>query len=317
MNAAPVALRRRRTPSAAARVLWRFSRPHTLVGTTVSVVALYAIAVAELERLTLGGGLGDLALTLLAGAAVNVYIVGLNQVEDIDIDAINKPWLPIPSGALSLRDARVVVAATGVLAVGLALTQGVVELVAVGAAMAIGTAYSSPPLRLKRRPLIAATSICTVRSLAVNLGVYLHFADSLGARGETSALPGAVLALTAIAVPFSLAIALLKDVPDVDGDRRYGIATFSVRLGRPRVLAIGVGLVSAGLLAMAGLGPLLLSAADPAILAGGHLAALAALWHWVRATDPADPVGFTAFYMRVWALFFLEYGLVAASVVAA
>jgi DAK2 domain fusion protein YloV len=34
-----------------------------------------------------------------------------------------------------------------------------------------------------------------------------------------------------VTVPFSFAIAILKDMPDVEGDRRYAIATFSVRLG--------------------------------------------------------------------------------------
>ena len=57
-------------------VLWRFSRPHTLIGTSLSIVALYAIA-ASLDR---ASGAADLLWTLLAGACVNVFIVGINQV---------------------------------------------------------------------------------------------------------------------------------------------------------------------------------------------------------------------------------------------
>ena len=41
-------------------------------------------------------------------------------------------------------------------------------------------------------------------------------------------------ALTAFVLPFSLAIAILKDVPDAEGDRRRRIATFTVRHGGPR-----------------------------------------------------------------------------------
>ena len=303
-------------PWAGLRVLWRFSRPHTVVGTGVSILALYAVAAAELPALALGEGLGDLALTLLAGAAVNVYIVGLNQVEDVDIDRINKPWLPIPAGDLGAVAAKRIVAACAVVALALAVTQGWVELVAVGAAMAVGTAYSSPPLRLKRRPAIAAASICTVRSLAVNLGVYLHFADALGGRGETSALPPSVVALTLFVVPFSLAIAVLKDVPDVDGDRRHRIATFSVRVGPARVFAAGLALLVAAYAAMAVLGPLLVGDADPVVLGAGHVAALALLLAWARGADPADAAGFTRFYLRVWVLLFAEYALVAAAVLA-
>ncbi len=64
--------------------LWRFSRPHTIIGTTVSIVALYLIAVSTLPGLTIDGGLIDLFWTLVAGLAVNVYIVGINQLEDVE-----------------------------------------------------------------------------------------------------------------------------------------------------------------------------------------------------------------------------------------
>ena len=147
---------------AAPVTLWRFSRPHTLVGTTVSILGIYVIAAVELAGVALGDGLADLALAVLAGAAVNVYIVGLNQCEDVEIDRINKPWLPIPAGRLSLRAAWQLVIGCGVLAVCLAVTQGWVEMAAVAAALAIGTAYSSPPLRLKRFPAAAAASISVV-----------------------------------------------------------------------------------------------------------------------------------------------------------
>ena len=79
--------------------LWRFSRPHTLVGTTASILGIYVIAAAELPGAALGDGAGDLALTVLAGAAVNIYIVGLNQCEDVEIDRINKPFLPIAAAS--------------------------------------------------------------------------------------------------------------------------------------------------------------------------------------------------------------------------
>jgi homogentisate phytyltransferase/homogentisate geranylgeranyltransferase len=303
-----------RSPLAALSVLWRFSRPHTLVGTTVSILGIYVIAASSLPGVAIGDGLADLAFTLLAGALVNVYIVGLNQIEDVDIDRINKPWLPVAAGDLSLRHARRIVAASGTLAVVLAWTQGWVELVAVGAAMAIGTAYSSPPLRLKRFPAIAAMSISVVRAVVVNVGVYEHFASTLGGRPELSALPAPIIALTLFVLPFSFAIAVLKDVPDARGDRTFNIATFTVRLGARRALQIGMWSLTVGYLGMALLAPLALSDANPWLLAGGHLLALAALWRWALTTDVGDHDALTRFYMRVWLLFFLEYVLVPAAV---
>jgi homogentisate phytyltransferase / homogentisate geranylgeranyltransferase len=301
---------------AAGITLWRFSRPHTLVGTTLSVLGIYAISAAELAPVAVGDGLGDLALTLLAAAAVNVYIVGLNQCEDVEIDRINKPWLPIPDGRLSVSAAWRLVAGCGLLALALALTQGWVELAAVGAALALGTAYSAPPLRLKRYPTAAAASISLVRACVVNIGVYLHFADSLGGRGELSALPAPIVALTLFVLPFSFAIAVLKDVPDAEGDRRFSIATFTVRLGPRAAFGMGMAALTAGYLGMAVLGPLTIESASALILVVGHLACLAALWTLALRVDLADGPSFTRFYMRVWALFFLEYLLVPAAVLA-
>jgi homogentisate phytyltransferase / homogentisate geranylgeranyltransferase len=301
---------------AALKTLWRFSRPHTLVGTTVSILGIYVIAAAELPGVALGDGLADLALTVLAGALVNVYIVGLNQCEDVEIDRINKPWLPIPAGRLGLNAARRLVIGCGVLAAGLAVTQGWVEMAAVGAALAIGTAYSSPPLHLKRFPAAAAASISLVRACVVNVGVYLHFASSLGGRGGLSPLPGPVVALTLFVVPFSFAIAVLKDVPDAEGDRRFRIATFTVRLGPSAAFRIGMAALTVGYLGMALLGPLTLESASPWVVALGHLACLAALWRLALHVNPADAASFGAFYMRVWALFFVEYLLMPVAVLA-
>jgi homogentisate phytyltransferase / homogentisate geranylgeranyltransferase len=242
---------------------------------------------------------------------VNVFIVGINQIEDVEIDRINKPFLPIAAGDLSPVAARRIVAASAVIPLVLAVTQGVPELVAVGVGLAVGTAYSVPPLRLKRFPALASLSITFVRSVVVNVGVWLHFSRAFGAGYE---IDPAVWALIAVTVPFSFAIAILKDMPDVEGDRRYAIATFSVRLGARPVLALGLGALTLGELGMAAIGAAgVLEGASTAVLVGGHLAALALLWWWATRVDLADRTSIVRFYMRVWMLFFLEYVIVAAA----
>ncbi len=284
--------------------------------TAFSIVGIYVIAASVLPGVAVGDGLGDLALTLLAGAAVNIYIVGLNQCEDVEIDRINKPWLPIAAGRLSLRGAWAIVAACALLAAAMAVSQGWVEVVAVGSALAIGTAYSAPPLRLKRYPALAAASISLVRAFVVNLGVYLHFASSLGGRPGLSPIPDSIVALTLFVLPFSFAIAVLKDVPDAEGDRRYRIGTFTVRLGARAAFRMGMAALVAGYLGMALAGPLLVDDASGWVLAAGHLALLAVLLGLARGVDLDDPARFTRFYLRVWALFFAEYLLVPVAVLA-
>jgi len=295
-------------------VLWRFSRPHTVIGTALSVVGLYAIALHNAPGKGVADTLADLLLTLVAAYGVNLFIVGLNQIEDVEIDRVNKPFLPMASGELSRARAWQLVAVAGIVPVALALTQGVMELTAVLTALAVGVAYSSPPLRLKRYAAPAAASISGVRSVIVNLAVSAHFA---GAYGSEPTIAPAVVALTVFVIPFSLAIALLKDVPDIEGDRRFRIATYTVRLGGGRVLGLGLGALTCAYAGMAILGPLLLDDVQPLFLALTHLAALGLLWWWAREADVRDPASFTRFYMRVWKLFFLEYLLVPAAVLLA
>ena len=288
-------------------VLWRFARPHTIVGTAISVAGLYAIAVAELP----GSGLDHLWWVLVAAACVNVAIVGINQLTDVEIDRVNKPWLPIAAGDLSREAAWRTVSVAAAVPVGLALTQGVLETAAVVASLAVGAAYSLPPVRLKRYPVAAALSISGVRAAAVNLGVYGHFSLAFGGGG---AIAAPVWALTLFVLPFSFAIAVLKDVPDMEGDRRFRIATFTVRLGPRRAARLGIGALVVAYAGMIALGPLVLGGAQPVVLIAGHAAALAALLVWARRADPNDRDAFSAFYMRVWILFFLEYLLVPAAV---
>jgi homogentisate phytyltransferase/homogentisate geranylgeranyltransferase len=169
-------------------------------------------------------------------------------------------------------------------------------------------------VRLKRFPLVASLCISGVRAIAVNLGMYGHFSLAFGG---SLVIPDAVWALTLFVLPFSFAIAVLKDVPDREGDRRFRIATFTVRLGPRRAFRLGLAALIAAYAGMAVLGPLLVGDADGLVLAAGHGLALALLLVWARRAAPADPAAFTGFYLRVWALFFLEYALVPAAVVAA
>jgi len=286
-------------------LLWRFGRPHTLIGTTLSVLGVYVLVAVDVAEV--GDRLGDLLATLVAAWSVNVFITGINQLTDVEIDRINKPFLPIAAGDLSPRAGRRIVAASAALPIAMALTQGWIEIAAVLAGLVVGVAYSLPPLRLKRWPALAALSISGVRALVVNLGVALHFSDSLAG---VLVVPAGVWVLTAFVAPFSVAIALLKDVPDIEGDRRYLIATYSVRLGGAVVLRAGLALLGVAYVGIAIAAPFLLDGWPAVFLAGSHLLVLAALLVAARRTDPADRAVFTGFYMFVWKLFFLEYVIV-------
>jgi len=296
-----------------ASLLWAFGRPHTLVGTSASVVALWVIAgdaQGGMRGATIPGGLTSFAIhgafTLVAALAANVYIVGLNQLTDVQIDRVNKPALPIASGALDVRRARWIVAAGALSGLLLAAAQGPVLLATLALAMGIGTVYSAPPLRLKRRPLLAALSIAVVRGVVVNAGVSLHAARVLGA---PLVLSSRVLLLIAFVFAFSLAIAIAKDLPDTDGDRRYAVPTFAIVLGQGRALRLAGALFVLALIGMVAAGLVGVPGVNGAVLAAAH-APIAAAFVWaIRRVELQDPGSIRRFYRFVWQVFSAEYVL--------
>ena len=384
---------RDRVPTAArvgrlVRGLWQFTRPHTLIGTFLSVLSLSALALrsgpaggaaaaagsllrsAPPEALAPGtaaasplGALAALPAAVVGAVAavpapfwpalwtamvpallLNVFIVGLNQLCDIPIDAINKPFLPLPARALSVPAAVAAVLAclAGGVAIGLASPATTLPLqVVLFASTALGVAYSAPPLRLKRFAVLASACVLSVRGLLINAGFFLHMRVALGAGAGTAAVaaagamgaapPTAAAAaatwalMTPVAtgacaffVGYGLLIALFKDVPDVAGDAAHAVRTLSVRLGARRVFGGCVaGLAALFLTASAGTASLATGLAAKVGLAAAHAAAAGVVLSKARSVDVAKEGGNVAegapgsvsrYYLRVvWVLFYLEY----------
>lgn len=281
---------------------WKFSRPHTVIGTSLSVWGLYGIALSVTGAAILTG-IVPAVLAWIACLCGNIYIVGLNQLEDVAIDRVNKPHLPIASGEFSRGKAKAIVAVTGVLALLLAVSQGPFLLATVGISLLIGTAYSLPPIRLKRFPFWASLCILSVRGAIVNLGLFSHFNYRL--RGESS-VPAEVWALTLFVVVFSFAIAIFKDIPDLEGDRRYNITTLTIRLGQQAVFNLARWVLTVCYLGMVGVG-VLLPAINTQFLVISHLLLLGWFWALSFKVDLQDKRAIASFYQFIWKLFFLEY----------
>lgn len=282
--------------------LWKFSRPHTIVGTTLSIAALFVIALEVTSFQVIP--LGSFILALIACLAGNVYIVGLNQIEDVEIDRVNKPDLPIPAGTLSVLAARVIVAVSGILSLGLALTQGIYLILVVSISLFLGTLYSLPPVRLKRYSFWAAFSILTVRGLVINLGIYLYFINMLTHRLY---IPPKIWALTAFIFGFSLMIAWFKDIPDVEGDRQFKIITFAVRLGQKELFHIGKVFLSILYLGLILAGIFFISGVNKPFFMLIHVLLLSAFLYTSRRVDPSRKSYMTRHYHFIWKLFYLEY----------
>ncbi|MCU0523867.1 MAG: homogentisate phytyltransferase [Elainella sp. Prado103] len=282
---------------------WKFSRPHTVIGTSLSAVGLFLLASVENSRPIDGWSLLIWLGALVACLCGNVYIVGLNQLEDVAIDRVNKPHLPIASGEFSRRQGWAIVGITGSLALLLSAWQGAFLLATVWISVLIGTAYSLPPIRLKRFPIWAALCIFSVRGAIVNLGLFLHFNQRLGGMVQ---IPATVWCLTVFILVFTFAIAIFKDIPDLEGDRQYKITTFTIRLGAPAVFNLARWVLTICYVGMIGAG-FLLPGVNGMFLSISHLLLLGLLWWRSRSIDLQHKSEVARFYQFIWKLFFLEY----------
>ncbi|MFM6984929.1 MAG: homogentisate phytyltransferase, partial [Chitinophagaceae bacterium] len=214
------------------KTIIRFSRPHTIIGTVISITALYAMACQgnETEHWFLW------IRAIVTGLFCNLFIVGINQIEDIELDKINKPNLPLASGELSLNQAGRMVWTSFWLALLMAAFIHPILIAVVGISMGIGWAYSCPPLYLRKHHLPAAMSIAVVRGLMVNMGGYYIFNLLIN---EQTSFNKDILILCLFITLFSIVIAWFKDLPDMKGDSQYKIKSVALLYTANGAIAAG------------------------------------------------------------------------------
>jgi len=197
-------------------VLWRFSRPHTLIGSALCIPALSLFAApAGMAAPALVSTLVPVVLyATLPSLLINIYITGLNQLFDVEIDKVNKPKLPLASGEMSIPAGWATVLTCLALGVGLGLAPSPLASPALLATLLgsvfLGTIYSTPPFRLKRFPLMASFCIMSVRGALINWGFFQHAATT--AFGAATLPAGRLAALTGIYVSIYLYICLYLSI---------------------------------------------------------------------------------------------------------
>ncbi|CAK7337552.1 unnamed protein product [Dovyalis caffra] len=309
---------------------YRFSRPHTVIGTVKSnqknknkngsfllfchqALSILSVSLLAIEKLS---DISPLFFTgvleaVAAALMMNIYIVGLNQLTDIEIDKVNKPYLPLASGEYSISTGMMIVTSFSIMSFWLGWIVGSWPLFwALFISFVLGTAYSInlPLLRWKRFAFIAAMCILAVRAVIVQLAFYLHMQTHVYGRPPVFSRP--LIFATAFMSFFSVVIALFKDIPDIEGDKIFGIRSFTVRLGQNRVFWTCISLLETAY-AVA----ILVGAASPYIWSKcitvlGHAILASVLWNRAKSVDLKSKASITSCYMFIWKLFYAEYLLI-------
>ncbi|XP_020093051.1 probable homogentisate phytyltransferase 2, chloroplastic isoform X2 [Ananas comosus] len=220
---------------------------------------------------------------------------------------VNKPYLPIAAGDLSVQSAWFLVlffAAAGLLIVSWNFGPFITSLYCLG--LFLGTIYSVPPFRLKRYPVAAFLIIATVRGFLLNFGVYYATRAALGLTFQWSS---PVAFITAFVTLFALVIAITKDLPDVEGDRKFQISTLATKLGVRNIAFLGTGLLLANYVAAIVAAIYMPQAFRRNIMVPTHAVfALGLIFQaWVLEQANYTKEAISQFYRFIWNLFYAEY----------
>jgi chlorophyll synthase len=164
-----------------------------------------------------------LAGMLLAGPLVCATSQAVNDWFDRDVDAINEPQRPIPSGRLPGRTGLYVAICWTILSLLVATSLGAWGFAAAVVGLLLAWGYSAPPLRLKRNGWFgnAACAAC-----------YEGLPWFTGAALMVGALPEARTLLAAALYSVGAhGIMTLNDFKSIAGDRLTGVGSLPVRLG--------------------------------------------------------------------------------------
>jgi len=163
---------------------------------------------------------------VLAGPLLCATSQAANDWFDRDVDAINEPDRPIPSGRIPGRWGLYIALGWTALSLAVAAALGPWVLAASALGVALAWAYSAPPLRLKRNGWLGP--------LAVAIS-YEGLAWFTGAAVMLSAFPDwRIVTVAALYSAGAHGIMTLNDFKAVEGDRQMGVASLPAQLGVDR-----------------------------------------------------------------------------------
>lgn len=220
---------------------------------------------------------------------------------------MNKPYLPIAAGDLSVQSAWFLVllfAVVGLLIAAYNFGPFITSLYSLG--LFLGTIYSVPPFRMKRFPVAAFLIIATVRGFLLNFGVYYATRAALGHPFEWSS---PVAFITTFVTLFALVIAITKDLPDVEGDRKFQISTLATKLGVRNIAFLGSGLLLINYVGSVLAAIYMPQAFRRSLMIPAHtILALSLIFQtWVLEQANYTKEAISDFYRFIWNLFYAEY----------
>ncbi|BAZ67925.1 MAG: chlorophyll synthase ChlG [Pelatocladus maniniholoensis HA4357-MV3] len=186
---------------------------------------------------------------LLSGPLMAGYVQITNDYYDREIDAINEPYRPIPSGAISIP--QVITQMWVLLIAGVALAFALdkwagnefptITTIAIIGSF-VGYIYSAPPLKLKQNGWLGSYALGAS---------YITFPWCAG-HALFGELNWKIVVLTMIYSLAGLGIGIINDFKSVEGDRQLGLQSLPVMFGVTTAAWICVAMIDVFQIAIAG-----------------------------------------------------------------
>ncbi|MFP3346206.1 MAG: UbiA family prenyltransferase [Sulfolobaceae archaeon] len=204
-------------------------RIHNVIGSALSALMGYLVA-SEWHIIPVRMIVSSLVVALIAAGG---YVI--NDVYDVEIDRINKPYRPIPSGIVSLQTAKNLAYATSITGILLSLILGIFPALVALITVILLFEYA---VSLKKRGLIGNLIVALTSALSAFYGGLAYFTGNW---------------LYFVSIPtlyiffFTLSREFIKGIEDYEGDKANNVRTLAVRLGMSKAWkvskAILVGLI--------------------------------------------------------------------------
>lgn len=186
---------------------------------------------------------------LMSGPFLTGYTQTINDWYDREIDAINEPYRPIPSGAISENEVITQIwvlllggiGLAGLLDVWAGHNFPVIFYLALGGSL-LSYIYSAPPLKLKQNGWIGNFA----------LGASYISLPWWAGQALFGTLTPDIIVLTLLYSIAGLGIAIVNDFKSIEGDRKMGLQSLPVAFGTETAKWICVGAIDITQLSVAG-----------------------------------------------------------------
>jgi geranylgeranylglycerol-phosphate geranylgeranyltransferase len=170
----------------------------------------------------------QLALGFLTGFFICAYSMAVNDVYDVEVDRVNRPDRPIPSGRVPIAEASVL--SYAVLALGIVCA--LLSLIPLAMAIAAVYAFLSWLYNSRAKKTGLAGNLIVASSLAIPF-IY-------GGAVSGGSIGGSLLLMMALTAFFSgVGREVVKAMADVDGDAKREINSIARRRGQAFASAVG------------------------------------------------------------------------------